>query len=57
MHRLGMKALIIYVDDILVSSNDSYEIEEEKTELKNTFQIKDLSWLDVAPLVLSQRNV
>lgn len=57
MHGLGMKALIIYVDDILVSSNDSYEIEEEKTELKNTFQIKDLSWLDVAPLVLSQRNV
>ena len=38
-------ALIVYVDDIIVTGNDEEEIQRLKTYLSNEFEIKDLGSL------------
>ena len=40
-----LMALIVYVDDIIVTGNDEEEIQRLKTYLSNEFEIKDLGSL------------
>lgn len=44
-HRGKVTTLILYVDDIVIPSNDPYEIKSLRSYLEKQYEIKDLSQL------------
>ena len=63
MIEKGRILLIVYIDDIIITSNDTQDIEELKTFLQRQFNTKDLGRLryflgiEVAQSILEERDL